>query len=165
VKKQSFWKRPQAVLLSVALALGAGGIGLASVSRLESLHSPLVLKLASADEGPSRTGFAPVVKKVLPAVVSNSSGSSALSGVSIENLDADSAHDLGLKPNTQGVVVTDVSPSSEAASAGLHKGDVIQEVNHQSVKNTSDFERAVKSSKEEPLLLVNRNGNTMYLAV
>jgi S1-C subfamily serine protease len=61
--------------------------------------------------------------------------------------------------------VTDVSPSSEAASAGLHKGDVIQEVNHQSVKNTSDFERAVKSSKEEPLLLVNRNGNTMYLAV
>ena len=95
----------------------------------------------------------------------NSSGSSALSGVSIENLDANSAHDLGLKPNTQGVVVTDVSPSSEAAAAGLRKGDVIQEVNHQSVKNTSDFERAVKSSKEEPLLLVNRNGNTMYLAV
>ena len=33
-------------------------------------NPPIELKLASADEGPSRTGFAPVVKKVLPAVVS-----------------------------------------------------------------------------------------------
>ena len=80
----------------------------------------------------------------------NSSESSALSGVSVENLDASSAHDLGLPPNTQGVVVTGVSPSSEAAEAGLRKGDVIQEVNRQSVKTTSDFERAVRSSKEEP---------------
>jgi S1-C subfamily serine protease len=31
------------------------------------------LKLADANEGPSRTGFAPVVKKVLPDVVNISS--------------------------------------------------------------------------------------------
>lgn len=94
-----------------------------------------------------------------------SPSSSALSGVAVENLDARSAHDLGLPPNTQGVVVTNVSPSSEAAQAGLRKGDIIQEANRQTVKNTSDFERAVGSSKEEPLLLVNRNGSTMYIAV
>jgi len=33
------------------------------------------------------------------------------------------------------------------------------------VKNTSDFEHAVGNSKEDTLLLVNRNGSTMYLAV
>jgi serine protease Do len=92
-------------------------------------------------------------------------GSSALSGVSVENLDAGTAHDLGLSRNMPGVVVTDVSPSSEAAAAGLRRGDVIQEVNRQPVKNTSDFEHAVRSSKDNPLLLVNRNGSTMYLAV
>jgi serine protease Do len=93
------------------------------------------------------------------------SGNSALSGVSVQNLDADSAHDLGLPANAQGVVVTDVSPSSEAAEAGLQRGDVIQQVNRQPVRNTADFERALRSSSEKPLLLVNRNGNTMFLAV
>ena len=91
--------------------------------------------------------------------------SSVLSGVSVENLDAHSAQELKLPANSQGVVVTNVIPSSEAANAGLRPGDVIQEVNHKPVANTSDFERAVGSSKEDTLLLVNRNGRTMYLAV
>ena len=60
-------------------------------------------------------------------------------------------------------MVTNVSPSSEAAEAGLRNGDVIQQVNRKPVKSTSDFERAVRSSKEKPLLLVNRKGSTMYL--
>jgi serine protease Do len=96
---------------------------------------------------------------------SSGSASSALSGVSVDNLDAQAASDLGLSPNTKGVVVTNVDPSSEAAEAGLRRGDVIQEVNRQPVKNTSDFERAMHNSKDKALLLVDRNGSTMYLAV
>lgn len=91
--------------------------------------------------------------------------SSALSGVAVENLDAQTAQNLKLPSNAQGVVVTNVSPSSEAAEAGLRPGDVIQEVNHKPVNNTADFERAIGSSNENTLLLVNRNGSTMYLAV
>ena len=95
----------------------------------------------------------------------NGSASSALAGVSVENLDAESARDLRISPNTKGVVVTNVDPSSEAAEAGLRRGDVILEVNRQPVKNTEDFERAIRGSKDKkPLLLVDRNGNTMYLA-
>ena len=95
----------------------------------------------------------------------DNSSSSALSGVSVENLDADARHDLGLPASAQGVVVTKVSPSSEAADAGLQRGDVIQQVNRRPIRNTADFEQAVHSSREKPLLLVNRNGNTMFLAV
>lgn len=94
---------------------------------------------------------------------SDGSANSALSGVSVENLDAQSTNELGLSPNTKGVVVTNVDPSSEAAEAGLRRGDVIQEVNRQPIKNTSDFERAMRSSKDKHLLLVNRNGSTMFL--
>jgi serine protease Do len=93
----------------------------------------------------------------------NDSGQHALSGVSVENLDASAAQNLGLPATTQGVVVTNVDPSSNAADAGLRQGDVIQEVNRQPVRNTSDFERALGNSNKTPLLLVNRNGNTMYL--
>jgi serine protease Do len=111
----------------------------------------------------------PVTLGTLPAneaaVTPENSGSnaSALSGVTVKNLDAETAHDLGLPPAAQGVVITNVDPASDAAEAGLQKGDVVQEVNHQSVKNVSQFERALAGSKEAPLLLVNRNGNTLYV--
>jgi serine protease Do len=80
-------------------------------------------------------------------------------------VDAQTARQLGLPANTAGVVVTNISPSSPAVDSGLRRGDVIQEVNRQPVKNTSDFERAMGNSKDQTLLLVNRQGSTMYVAV
>jgi serine protease Do len=91
--------------------------------------------------------------------------SNALSGVSVQNLDAESRKELEIPAATQGVVVTDVQASSAAAEAGLRPGDVIQEVNRKPVKNTADFEHSLANSKEETILLVNRNGSTLYLAV
>jgi serine protease Do len=89
----------------------------------------------------------------------------SFSGVSVEDLDRQTARDLGLPASATGVVVTGISPSSPAADSGLRKGDVIQEVNRQPVRNTADFERAMRNSKEESLLLVNRQGHTLYVAV
>ena len=88
----------------------------------------------------------------------------ALNGVTVENLDAQSARQLGLPAATTGVVVTDIDQSSPLASAGLQRGDVIQEVNHQPVKNVAQFEEAVKNAGPNPLLLVNRKGSTLFLA-
>ncbi len=96
---------------------------------------------------------------------SSTGSKSSLSGVSVEDLDARTARQLGLPPSASGVVVTNVSPSSPAADSGLRRGDVIQEVNRQPVRNTEDFERAMRNSKDEALLLVNRQGVTTYLTV
>jgi serine protease Do len=87
-----------------------------------------------------------------------------LDGVTVENLDAQSARQLGLPASTTGVVVTEINPSSPLASAGLRTGDVIQEVNHQPVKNVAQFEEAVRKAGNNPLLLVNRKGSTLFLA-
>jgi serine protease Do len=92
------------------------------------------------------------------------SSEKALDGVTVENLDAQSARQLGLPTATSGVVVTDIDPSSSLASAGLRRGDVIQEVNHQPVKNVAQFEEAVRKAGNNPLLLVNRKGTTLFLA-
>jgi serine protease Do len=92
------------------------------------------------------------------------SSEQALDGVTVENLDAQSARQLGLPAATTGVVVTDISPSSPLASAGLRRGDVIQEVNHQPVKNVAQLEEAVRKAGKNPLLLVNRQGSTLFLA-
>jgi serine protease Do len=69
-----------------------------------------------------------------------------------------------LPAGTKGVVVTEVDPGSPAASAGLQEGDVIQEVNHRPVTSSDDLSRALHKSGES-LLLVNRDGNKLYLAV
>ena len=61
------------------------------------------------------------------------------------------------------IVVNGVDPSSKMAESGLRRGDVIQEVNHQSVKNVSEFQSALKKGGDEPLLLVNRGGRTLYI--
>jgi serine protease Do len=91
----------------------------------------------------------------------------SLNGVSVENITPETAQDLKLPASTPGVVVSEVSPESRAADAGLKPGDVIQQVNHQTVANVRDFSEAVgKSGKDDSvLLLVNRDGNTLFLAV
>ena len=101
------------------------------------------------------------------ASVDKQGSDNALQGVSVENLTPDTAQQLKLSPATKGVVVDTVSPSSRAADAGLQAGDVIVQVNHQAVSNVKDFNRAVSSSKDDApvLLLVNRDGSTMFLAV
>ncbi len=104
-------------------------------------------------------------KKVERAANDAPDSDKSLQGVSVESLDAQTAKQLGLPASTKGVVVTDVDPGSQAASSGLKEGDVIQEVNRQAVNNTQDFSHALKQSGGESLLLVNRGGNKVFLAV
>ena len=88
----------------------------------------------------------------------------ALDGVNVETLDAQTARQLGLPASTTGVVVTDINPSSALAEAGMQRGDVIQEVNHQPVKNVAELEAAVHKAGGNALFLVNRNGSTLFIA-
>ena len=87
-------------------------------------------------------------------------------GVQVDELTPEAARELGLRPNTKGVVVTDVDPAAPAADAGLHRGDVIEEINRQPVSSVSEYERVVGQAGKEPVVLsVNRQGNTAYLVV
>ncbi len=91
---------------------------------------------------------------------------SGLEGVAVQNLDAQTARQLRLPPMTRGVVVTDVTPGTMAAAAGMQPGDLIQEVDHARVNSTHDFDRALRRAPGHTvLLLVNRQGGTIYLAV
>jgi serine protease Do len=91
-------------------------------------------------------------------------GSKALEGVEVSNLNASIAHELNIPATSKGVVVTSIDPASKMADSGLQKGDVIQEVNHQPVTNVSEFQKAISKSATDPLLLVNREGRTLFIA-
>jgi serine protease Do len=91
------------------------------------------------------------------------SAEQSLEGIAVDTLTPEVARELRLSPRTKGVVVTDVDPGSKAAEAGLRRGDVIQEVNRRPVQNRQQFEAAVRSAGDNALLLVNRQGNTLFL--
>jgi serine protease Do len=90
-------------------------------------------------------------------------GSKALDGVEVSNLNASIARQLNIPSSTKGVVVTDIDPASKMADSGLQTGDVIQEVNHQAVTNVPEFQSAMSKAGSEPLLLVNRDGRTLFI--
>jgi len=87
-------------------------------------------------------------------------------GLSVEPLTPDIVSELKLKAGTQGVVVDSVDLTGPAAVAGIQSGDVIQEVNHQTVRSADDLRNALAKTGSGPaLFLINRRGETVFLAI
>ena len=108
----------------------------------------------------------------LPEKAGQSGSSSSLSenspmrGVQVDNLTPSVARELGVRPGTRGVVVTDVAPATPASDAGLRRGDIIEEINRQSVTNVTEYGRIVRQAgKQSLVLLVNRGGQTSFVVV
>ncbi|MEZ5550885.1 MAG: DegQ family serine endoprotease [Pseudomonadales bacterium] len=65
-----------------------------------------------------------------------------------------------------GVVISEVEVGSVAQRAGLRRGMLIQEVNRKKVGSPAEFDSAVKSGKENEMLLRVRNGDSaLYIAL
>ena len=89
-----------------------------------------------------------------------------LVGLAVQELDRETAQELGLKGKPQGVVVTSVDPESEAERAGLMPGDVIREINRKPVTSMKDYDRVASDLKkgQNVLVLINRRGASLYLS-
>ena len=67
-------------------------------------------------------------------------------GVTVSDITADIAEQLGVKPDS-GVVVTDVDPQGLAAELGLGKGQIIKNVQGTEVHNAKEFKAALAKRK------------------
>jgi serine protease Do len=90
-----------------------------------------------------------------------------LASLRVQPLDPNTMGQLNIPSKTTGVVINHVEPGSPAESAGLQRGDVIQEVNHETIKGLEDYQRiSAKIKKEEMVvLLLSRQGNNLFVAV
>ena len=79
-----------------------------------------------------------VALKVKDQIVATGKASHARLGVTIQDLNQALAESFGL-PQPDGALVSSVAPGSAAASAGLKAGDVITEVNGQSVVRSGEL--------------------------
>ena len=86
-------------------------------------------------------------------------------GISVAPLTPELAKQLGVKPETKGVVVRDVDPDGRAADV-LRPGDVIQEVNRHAVDSVDVLRNALHQTADKTvLLLINRQGNDVFVTV
>ena len=89
---------------------------------------------------------------------------SAKYGMTVEPITPEIARQLDLDRDAKGVVITGVDPSGAAAAAGLREGDVIQQVNGESVDSTDDVRDALNATNGKPaVLLVARGGTTIFV--
>jgi serine protease Do len=88
-------------------------------------------------------------------------------GVAVADITDDIRSALNLPRDIQGAVIAEIDSDSPAAKAGLHEGDVIQEVNKQPVKNAKDLVAANKGLKpnEKILIRVYSQGRSGYVAL
>jgi len=87
-------------------------------------------------------------------------------GIAIQDITPDIARTLSLK-DTNGALVAQVEPGSQADNAGLQRGDVIREVNKKPIKDAKDFMQRIEETKSGGtlLLFVKRDENSLYIPV
>jgi serine protease Do len=90
-------------------------------------------------------------------------------GVTVVPVDDTVAQSLKLPAGSQGLAITHVDPSSEAASKGVAPGDVIVEAGQQKVVQLSDLEDRITEAKDAGrksiLLLIRREGDPRFVAL
>jgi serine protease Do len=86
-------------------------------------------------------------------------------GLFLDDLTADIARQLRLPAGSDGVLVVNVEPFTAAADAGLVRGDVILEVNHQPVHSAREAARELDRVKpgQPAFLLLARYGNQVFV--
>lgn len=93
------------------------------------------------------------------------SSDSTLRGITAQELTPSIRDQLGLSPQTRGVVISDLEQDSPAAQQGLQPGDVIESINRQPVRSLADFDRQAAGATGDALLRVNRQGASAFVVI
>ncbi len=104
--------------------------------------------------------------KIIDTLKSGKSVQRGWLGVSIQDIDDNSAKALGLK-SVDGAIISGVMPDTPAYKAGVQAGDVVIAINDEAVKSSSDLLKKVASysPKERVNLGIIRNGKIIKLPV
>ena len=82
-------------------------------------------------------------------------------GITVQELSRELAEELGYE-GEDGVLISHVRQGSPAHKKELQNGDLIQEVDHKSIRTMRDYEEAMKSAGDSVLLRLRRGNRVWY---
>jgi serine protease Do len=92
--------------------------------------------------------------------------STALAGMTLGRLTDEARRKYEIPASvTRGLVVTAVEMGGVAADAGIRVGDIILEVDGTPIDSVRPFRKRYEASKSRVLLLINRGGTTIFVAI
>jgi len=90
-------------------------------------------------------------------------------GLTLARITPDARQQFGIADDVKGVVVVDVDADGPAAAQGIQAGDVIEQVAQKEVTSPGEVQTLAQAARDSHrnavLLLVNRQGNELYVAV
>ncbi len=90
-------------------------------------------------------------------------------GLIISSLSNELRKENNLSDDIEGIIVLKVDTRSDAFAKGIRRGDIITHINQNKIKNADEFTKVImqvkKENKESILLLVSRQGNSLYITV
>jgi serine protease Do len=92
-------------------------------------------------------------------------GTKLFAGVVIEELDGPERARLRIPSTVRGVLVARIDPGSAGEGTGLRPGDIIVEVDRKETPTLEAFQKAANATGSRALLLVFRDGVTIFLSV
>ncbi|MBC7774152.1 MAG: Do family serine endopeptidase [Phycisphaerae bacterium] len=119
----------------------SGGALVNTAGELIGVNTAIITESGSY-EGYSFAIPSNLVKKVVRDLREYGITQRAYLGVGIQDLDSETARDLGL-PNGEGVLINRVASEGAASDAGLQAGDVVIGVNDTHVRSTSELQEYV----------------------
>ena len=85
----------------------------------------------------------------------------AFDGAEVSNI----PDDLELRGGDDGVYIANVERGSRASRAGLRRGDIIRQVGKSDINDLTDFEDAIDGKSGPHALRIERQGQSIYVAV
>ena len=85
-------------------------------------------------------------------------------GLDVQMLTPELARQYELQ-GERGVLIASVEPGSPASMAGLQAGDLLVEVNRRSIASVGELAEALGKSPDQLLLLVKRNGASLFVVI
>jgi serine protease Do len=109
----------------------------------------------------------------IPITLGSNSGPNATEhgsqnlGLVVEDINQENIRKFRLSPEDEGVVIIEVKPGTIAARANLKPGYVIIGVDHQRIKSTEEFQKALAGTadKKRILLLVKQGNVTRFYSI
>ncbi|MCC7465511.1 MAG: trypsin-like peptidase domain-containing protein [Saprospiraceae bacterium] len=119
----------------------SGGALVNTVGELIGVNTAIITESGSY-EGYSFAVPSNLVKKIVADLREFGAVQRAFLGVGIQDLDSETARDLGL-PNAEGVLINRVATEGAASDAGLKPGDVVVGIDNTNVRSTAELQEYI----------------------